>query len=548
MKTTSRIGATALSAAVGATLVAGVSTASATDAKSHPRQVNSQADASAPIMRIVSPLADSSVARGAGRPGNGSFDGSGFMFNVEVVTRDTVAVPVNESPNIRRADLLGRPNPNFPGFTATADVDLVKPDGGLIKAGTNLAALFNIAGTDDTPGPGVTIWAGWHVLESLPSGVDKLTLTTSVVDAAGRRSADRITVEVNDKAARSGQALTPAPAGISGDGKDDGDGPEVDLLAPRVPTRVATGPAGAPPPGTGSLFFIKVNSTDRSRNGIGVSENGTGDGIFRDPTQIAAKGPNRNMPGLDVTFDVPLRQPNGNLIPAGQNLAPIFDIVGSEIEVDNVVRTVADWVVGGSLELPQGKATVVITAKVTDAAGKTGSDRIRVGVSKTRDGQRLTAQPAAVTVTAPAAATATTSSAIPSATPSVAAKRLVAAMDGRQEISMTGGPGAGDLDGKGRFDAALNAADGSICYRLQVSDIDGKSRFHIHRGAAGVNGPIVVPFFETKEQARHDACVKVDRALAQQIKNNPAAFYVNVHNAAFPAGAIRGQLGQGNAH
>jgi hypothetical protein len=38
------------------------------------------------------------------------------------------------------------------------------------------------------------------------------------------------------------------------------------------------------------------------------------------------------------------------------------------------------------------------------------------------------------------------------------------------------------------------------------------------------------------------ACVEVDRELALAILKHPADYYVNVHNAEFPAGAARGQL------
>lgn len=156
---------------------------------------------------------------------------------------------------------------------------------------------------------------------------------------------------------------------------------------------------------------------DVSHHGIGVNENGAGVsplGLIVDPTQIAAHGPNRNFPGLEVTFDAALRQPNGNLVPAGQNLAPLFNIAGSEViagrrsgaslrsldradrngrRPSRAMRTVADWVVGGSLVLPEGHSTLTVSARVTDNAGRTGSQAITVAISPATSGQDLTPAP-----------------------------------------------------------------------------------------------------------------------------------------------------------
>lgn len=344
-----------------------------------------------PIVRIVSPLADALIPPGEGRVGAGSLNGTGFALNLEIVTRDRVGVAATESLDIRDTSLLGKPNPKLPRMFVFFDTDLITPDGGIIPKNTNLASLFNVAGTDDTPGSGVTIWTGWHVLESLPPNVDKFTITAGVVDNLGRLGLDRVTLDVRN-GVTSGQALTPAPRpNVGGDGRNDSNGPEVTMIAPRVPTRVSPGPAGTPVPPDGSLFFIQVSALDRARAGIGVTE-----GVILDPTQIKnptvnpSGGPNRNYTGLNVTFDVPLRQPNGNLVPAGANLAPIFNIAGSEIDRDGVVRTTAAWVVGGSLELPLGKKTVTITARVTDNKGRTGSTRQVVSISSVRNGQDLT--------------------------------------------------------------------------------------------------------------------------------------------------------------
>lgn len=339
-----------------------------------------------PIVRIVSPLEDASIAPGTGRVGAGSLDGAGFALNVEVTSRDRVSVAATEGLNIRDTTRLGKANLNFPRLFVFFDTDLITPDGDIIRKNTNLASLFNVAGTDDTPGPGVTIWTGWHVLESLPPNVNKVTITVAVVDNLGRLGLDRVTLNVQRNGVTSGQALTPAPLlNVGGDGIDDLNGPELTMIAPRVPTRVSPGPASPKPPDSGSLFFIQVSALDRSRSGIGVNE-----GIVLDPTQLAVGGANRNYPGLFLTFDVPLLTPTGAVIPAGNNLAPVFNIAGSEIDQDGVVRTTADWVVGGSLVIPPGKKTVTITARVTDNKGRTGSARQVVGVSSIVNGQNLT--------------------------------------------------------------------------------------------------------------------------------------------------------------
>jgi hypothetical protein len=225
--------------------------------------------------------------------------------------------------------------------------------------------------------------------------VKRVTITAEVRDALGRVGRDEVTVKVDRKAQEAGQALTPAPAPVAGDGVDDADGPEVELIGPRDPSRVAVGT-----PAAGSLVFFQVDALDRSGAGIGVSETGGAAadqpiGLIRDGAQIRVAGPNRNVPGFAFTFDVPLRQPNGNVVPAGQNLAPLFDVAGSvrDRRGGKAVRTTLDWVVGGALVMPAGKTTVTVTARVTDAAGRTGSAARVFGVSSAADGQQLTPAP-----------------------------------------------------------------------------------------------------------------------------------------------------------
>jgi hypothetical protein len=116
-------------------------------------------------------------------------------------------------------------------------------------------------------------------------------------------------------------------------------------------------------------------------------------------------------------------------------------------------------------------------------------------------------------------------------------QRYVASLTGSQEV-----PTPGDPDGGGTADVKIADGTTSLCYELIVRNIAPATAAHIHRGERGVAGPPVVPLMAPTSR-RSEACADVSEALAAEIKANPAAFYVNVHNAEFPAGAIRGQLG-----
>jgi hypothetical protein len=113
------------------------------------------------------------------------------------------------------------------------------------------------------------------------------------------------------------------------------------------------------------------------------------------------------------------------------------------------------------------------------------------------------------------------------------------------ETQLTGAaevPGPGDPDGSGTVSLTVNPGLGEICYEIEVSGIAPATAAHIHVGTTVVAGPVVVPL-EPPVDGTSDACVAVDRELALAILQDPDNYYVNVHNAEFPAGALRGQLG-----
>jgi CHRD domain len=68
---------------------------------------------------------------------------------------------------------------------------------------------------------------------------------------------------------------------------------------------------------------------------------------------------------------------------------------------------------------------------------------------------------------------------------------------------------------------------------------------HIHVGAAGVNGPVVVPLFSGSNDRKlfiQAARITIDEEDATAICGNLAGHYVNYHTTDFPGGALRGQL------
>jgi TRAP-type C4-dicarboxylate transport system substrate-binding protein len=115
-----------------------------------------------------------------------------------------------------------------------------------------------------------------------------------------------------------------------------------------------------------------------------------------------------------------------------------------------------------------------------------------------------------------------------------AEKTLTVSMNGKQESPK------GDPNGKGTVTVKIEASKGEVCYRFTWSGIGTPTAAHIHKGNRGVAGPVVVPFFGGT--AKHSGCVKAAKSLLSKIAKNPGAYYVNLHNAKYPNGALRGQL------
>ncbi len=115
-------------------------------------------------------------------------------------------------------------------------------------------------------------------------------------------------------------------------------------------------------------------------------------------------------------------------------------------------------------------------------------------------------------------------------------RQLTTTLTGAEEV-----PVPGDPDGIGFATVTVNPGQGVLCYELSVSGIAPATAAHIHEAPVGMAGPVVVGL-QPPTDGSSSGCIEVGRTLAEDILKNPADYYVNVHNAEFRGGALRGQL------
>lgn len=104
--------------------------------------------------------------------------------------------------------------------------------------------------------------------------------------------------------------------------------------------------------------------------------------------------------------------------------------------------------------------------------------------------------------------------------------------------------GAGDPDGFGLALLTIDDATNTVNYEISFGNLGTVAAGHIHQGAAGANGPVIIPFGVPAGTAGSGtlsgSVVDPDAALITSI--TAGGFYVNLHTDGFGAGAIRGQL------
>ena len=167
----------------------------------------------------------------------------------------------------------------------------------------------------------------------------------------------------------------------------------------------------------------------------------------------------------------------------------------------------------------------------------------------TTSAQPATTATTAASTTTSAAGTETTASGPTGATPA----KIEIALSGDQSVPPLQSPATG------KFTLFIEAGPNgvNISYELDVTNITDVSGAHIHLGAAGTNGPVIVPLFAGPQKSGSFTGVLAkgtitEADLAGPMKGKTFAdltgavlggqTYVNVHTAANPAGEIRGQI------
>jgi hypothetical protein len=76
-----------------------------------------------------------------------------------------------------------------------------------------------------------------------------------------------------------------------------------------------------------------------------------------------------------------------------------------------------------------------------------------------------------------------------------------------------------------------------VCRTIEVAGVEPITAAHIHLAPSTAPGPVVA-------HLKHytGGCTEIDRELEVVIITDPGSYDVNVHNASFPAGALRGQF------
>jgi hypothetical protein len=100
-------------------------------------------------------------------------------------------------------------------------------------------------------------------------------------------------------------------------------------------------------------------------------------------------------------------------------------------------------------------------------------------------------------------------------------------------------------DATGTADLEINSDENQVCYEITLEGVENVKAAHIHSGSPDEAGPVVVNLEYEGDDQGADKCVDgIDESDLEDISEEPANYYVNVHTERYPDGAVRGQLAE----
>jgi hypothetical protein len=113
---------------------------------------------------------------------------------------------------------------------------------------------------------------------------------------------------------------------------------------------------------------------------------------------------------------------------------------------------------------------------------------------------------------------------------------------------------AGDPDGSGTAELSVDLAAGTVCYDITVTGIGvptepaggiGTAHIHSHPQGGAIAVDLETQFVAVdgvEDTYRAIDCAQASRRDLIDIVLHPERYYINVHTAQFPRGAIQGEL------
>lgn len=116
-------------------------------------------------------------------------------------------------------------------------------------------------------------------------------------------------------------------------------------------------------------------------------------------------------------------------------------------------------------------------------------------------------------------------------------------MGGKQSMTaeLTGAQEVPPVSTKASGRSTITVADDKSVSGTVIVDNITPTAAHIHQGAAGANGPVIIPLSKTSDKM-FSVPANTKMTDAQYTAYKSGNLYINVHSASYPGGEVRVQM------